>query len=323
MLGCRAEFFILSMLRRAGCASLGRMRQVFDDDPTVTHALESGPTLGIVNPARARDRFSLVRVDPAPNLADLVDRHWVITWDLPPGVAFTQTVMPHPAGHVVAEEAGFRAYAMPAGLFERTLAGAGCVVGTKLRPGGYRALLGLAHPGERGAVEPAAFLGTTAAFASEEALAHAMAGRAAAAVRTVTPLLRAAAERARTPRSTGALSALREAFGAMADAVPGTPVAALADQLGTTPRSLQRLFADWVGVSPKWVLQRHRVHLAAELLGRDPGLDLAGLAAAVGYYDQAHFTGDFVRAVAMTPGAYARSCAAALWTTASSPGARA
>ncbi len=285
---------------------------MFDGGPAVTHALESGPTLGIVNPARARDRFALARVEPAPDLADLVDWHWVITWELPPGAAFTQTVMSHPVGHVVAEDAGFLAYAMPAGLFERTLAGSGGVVGTKLRPGGYRALLGLADAGERGAVGPATFLGPTAARTAGEALAQASAGRADAAVETITSLLRAAAERARTPRSTAALTALREAFAMIADAVPGSTVAALADRLGTTPRSLQRLFADWVGVSPKWVLQRHRVHLAAEMLGRDPALDLAGLAAAVGYYDQAHFTGDFVRAVGVAPGEYARTCAAAL-----------
>jgi AraC-like DNA-binding protein len=288
------------------------MRQVFDGGPAVTQALESGPTLSIVNPARARDRFALARVEPAPDLADLVDWHWVITWDLPPGAAFTQTVMPHPVGHVVVEEECFLAYAMPAGLFERTLAGSGGVVGTKLRPGGYRALLGLADAGERGAVEPATFLGPTASRTGAEALAQASAGRADDAVRTITPLLRAAAERARTPRSTAALATLREAFATIADAVPGSTVAALADQLDTTPRSLQRLFADWVGVSPKWVLRRHRVHLAAEMLGRDPALDLAGLAAAVGYYDQAHFTGDFVRAVGVAPGEYARTCAAAL-----------
>jgi AraC-like DNA-binding protein len=289
------------------------MRQVFDDEPAVTHALEAGPTLGIVNPARARDRFVLARVDPAPDLVDLVDWHWVITWDLPPGTAFTQTVMPHPVGHVVAEDSGFLAYAMPAvDVDRRTLSGSGGVVGTKLRPGGYRALLGLAHPGERGAVGPATILGPTAARAGADAISQARDGRPDAAVRTVTPLLRAAAERTRTPRSTAALAALGEAFAMIADAVPGTTVATLAARLGTTPRSLQRLFADWVGVSPKWVLQRHRVHLAAEMLGRDPALDLAGLAAAVGYYDQAHFTGDFVRAVGVTPGEYARSCASAL-----------
>ena len=222
-------------------------------------------------------------------------------------------MLPHPVGQVVAEDVGFLAYAMPAAAVDRrTLSGSGGVVGTRLRPGGYRALLGLTHPGRRGAAEPAGFLGPTAARTCAEALAQAGDGRADAAVRTVTPLLRAAAGRAMTPRSTAALAALAEAFAAIADAVPGATVAALAARLGTTPRSLQRLFADWVGVSPKWVLRRHRVHLAAEMLGRDPGLDLAGLAAAVGYYDQAHFTGDFVRAVGVAPGEYARSCAAAL-----------
>ncbi|WP_460886671.1 helix-turn-helix domain-containing protein [Promicromonospora xylanilytica] len=287
------------------------MRQVFDGCPAVTQALESGPTLGIVNPARARDRFTLARVEPVPDLADLVDWHWVITWDLPPGVTFTQAVVPHPVGQVVAEEPGFLAYAMPAAAVDRrTLSGSGGVVGTKLRPGGYRALLGLPHPGECGAVGPATFLGPTADRAGAEAIDQARSGRADAAVRTVTPPL-AAAERTRTSRSTAALADLAEAFAAIADAVPGTTVAALATGLGTTPRSLQRLFAEWVGVSPKWVLRRHRVHLAAELLGRDPALDLAGLAAAVGYYDQAHFTGDFVRALGVAPGEYARTCAAA------------
>ncbi|MGI5187330.1 helix-turn-helix domain-containing protein [Promicromonospora sp. CA-289599] len=289
------------------------MRQLFDGDPAVTQALEAGPTLGIVNPARARDGFTLARVDPAPDLADIVDWHWVITWDLPPGATFTQAVVPHPVGHVVAEDTGFLVYAMPsAAVDRRTLAGSGGVVGTKLRPGGYRALLGLTDPGERGAVGPADFLGPTADLAGAEAIGQARAGRPDDAVRTVTPLLQVAAERTRTPRSTAALAALRGAFAVIADAVPGTTVATLAARLGTTPRSLQRLFADWVGVSPKWVLQRHRVHLAAEMLGRDPALDLAGLASAVGYYDQAHFTGDFVRAVGVAPGEYARTCATAL-----------
>ncbi|MCZ2261315.1 helix-turn-helix domain-containing protein, partial [Isoptericola sp. QY 916] len=91
---------------------------------------------------------------------------------------------------------------------------------------------------------------------------------------------------------------------------PDAGVADLADLVGTTPRSLQRLFADWVGVSPKWVLQRHRVHLAADLVAADPGRPLAEVAAAVGYYDQAHLSADFARALGTPPAAYARRCAA-------------
>lgn len=282
------------------------MRRVFEAAPT-------RPTLGIVDPAAARRGFTLTRLPPAPDLADLVEWHWVITWDLAPGVAFTQVVVPHPCGNVVAEADVFAAHAMPPGLFERTLAGTGGVVGTKLRPGALRVLAGLPDAGRPGLVLPAArFLGPTAEPASRVAVAEAVAGRAESAVGHLTPLLRAAAERNRTPAAAVALGRVTEAFAALRSLGPGEPVAALAAALGVTPRSLQRLFADWVGVGPKWVLQRHRVHLAADLLARDPGRDQAGLAAEVGYYDQAHFCTDFARATGATPAAYARRCAASL-----------
>ena len=45
---------------------------------------------------------------------------------------------------------------------------------------------------------------------------------------------------------------------------PSARVSDLATASGLSPRSLQRLLRERVGVTPKWVLQRHRVHLAAE-----------------------------------------------------------
>ena len=38
----------------------------------------------------------------------------------------------------------------------------------------------------------------------------------------------------------------------------------LSAESGMTARTLQRLFADYVGVSPKWVMRRARLHEAAE-----------------------------------------------------------
>src|SRR5690606_36367728 len=184
------------------------------------------------------------------------------------------------------------------------------VVGSKLRPGAYRALLGLDGPGERGAVGP--FGGRAAGAVGRPAIDRALAGDAEGAGAAVTPLLADVAARTRTERSTAALATLREAFAAIADAAPGTTVATLAEELRTTPRSLQRLFAQWVGVSPKWVLQRHRVHRAAELLARDPGPAPAGLGAAVCCYDQARFAGGWVRAAGAPPGEGARRWATAV-----------
>lgn len=283
-----------------------------------------GPTAttrGLVDPAAARGGFALVRLDPAPDLADLVERHWVVRWDLPPGAEFTQVVIPHPNANLVAEADGFRAHGIPGGLFARTLRGSGAVLGTKLRPGALRVLLGGADALRPGLVLPAVAVlagapGGPAAgeveAAGRRAVAAARAGEDDAAVAAVTPVLRAAAARRRTPRAGLALDRVARVLGAVVAGEPGPDagVADLADLVGTTPRSLQRLFAAWVGVSPKWVLQRHRVHLAADLVAADPGRPLADVAAAVGYYDQAHLGTDFARALGTTPAAYARRCAA-------------
>src|SRR5256885_16496116 len=47
----------------------------------------------------------------------------------------------------------------------------------------------------------------------------------------------------------------------------------LAERAGVSVRALQRLFHDHVGVSPKWVIRRFRVHEAAERLASGARLD--------------------------------------------------
>ncbi|HZL94248.1 MAG TPA: helix-turn-helix transcriptional regulator [Vicinamibacterales bacterium] len=71
-------------------------------------------------------------------------------------------------------------------------------------------------------------------------------------------------------------------------------------------RTLERLFARYVGASPKWVIGRYRLHEAAEQLANDKGR-LADLAAALGYADQSHFIHDFKVTLGRSPGAYAKA----------------
>ena len=63
------------------------------------------------------------------------------------------------------------------------------------------------------------------------------------------------------------------------------------------PRALQRCFHTYVGVSPKSVIQRYRLHEAAIQLRAPHPPSLAELAASLGYADQAHFGRDFKRTV--------------------------
>ena len=73
-------------------------------------------------------------------------------------------------------------------------------------------------------------------------------------------------------------------------------------------RTLQRLFARYVGVSPKWVLRRYRLHEAAAALAREQDRPWAEVAAELGYFDQSHFIRDFTAAIGLTPVAYAQAC---------------
>ena len=75
---------------------------------------------------------------------------------------------------------------------------------------------------------------------------------------------------------------------------------------GLTVRRLQRLFLTHVGVDPKWVIRRYRLHEAIErAAGGTP--DWAGLAAELGYSDQAHLVRDFTAVTGVSPGAYAHA----------------
>ena len=79
----------------------------------------------------------------------------------------------------------------------------------------------------------------------------------------------------------------------------------VATRFGLSSRALQRLFQRYVGVSPKWVLQRYRLHEAAERIASGSAIDWATLALDLGYSDQAHFIRAFKALVGRTPGEYA------------------
>ncbi|WP_306428771.1 helix-turn-helix domain-containing protein [Siminovitchia terrae] len=84
-----------------------------------------------------------------------------------------------------------------------------------------------------------------------------------------------------------------------------TKVEHLVDQFGISKRTLQRWFNQYIGVSPKWVIRRYRMHEAIELIER--GADMTQLAMDLGYFDQAHFSKDFKAAIGKSPKQYAKN----------------
>lgn len=83
-------------------------------------------------------------------------------------------------------------------------------------------------------------------------------------------------------------------------------VDAVAERCGMSVRNLQRLFAEHVGVSPKWVIRRYRLREATERMAAGGTVDWAALAVELGYADQAHFCRDFTAMYGEPPTYYAR-----------------
>ncbi len=86
-----------------------------------------------------------------------------------------------------------------------------------------------------------------------------------------------------------------------------TTVEKLAAIAGLGPRSLQRLFREFVGASPKWVIRRNRLQEVASRLERGQAATLTALAATLGYSDQAHLARDFKSVVGKSPTDFAAS----------------
>ena len=84
---------------------------------------------------------------------------------------------------------------------------------------------------------------------------------------------------------------------------------ALAERAGVSLRTLQREFATYVGIGPKWVLQRFRLLDAAAAARSGDAVDWAELATALGFSDQAHLVRRFTEVVGTPPATYAREVA--------------
>ncbi|MCD2466215.1 helix-turn-helix domain-containing protein [Streptomyces sp. MBT42] len=297
-------------------------------------------TRGIVDPAELLSRVRFRRHTPAPELRPYLEHYWLIDWELPD--PYASHVVPHPSMNIVFQRYG--ALGAPAadarasaevsgiglGLFTQKLTEAGRVCGIQFRPGGFRPFAPAwpvsAWTGRRvplAEVFPDA--GTGAGGAGTGAGAGADAGAVEAGHPATDPGLLSAVLSPDTDHArVAALDAFLLAHGPapdpeadrameLVDLVRGDrtirKVAQLVAATGLSARSLQRLFARHVGVGPKWVILRYRIHEALERAeAADPagGPDWAALAAELGYSDQAHLVREFTATIGVPPTAYAR-----------------
>jgi len=199
------------------------------------------------------------------------------------------------------EASGAGIYGVDTKLFARVLTGQGQALGVRFRAGCFRPFWQAPISQLSNRVVPAARLFGSRAEGTRQAIMRAggdgdaeMVAHAEALLCSVWPEPDPVAEQA-------AMLVAR-----ITDDPALRRVEVLSAASGISARSLQRLFADYVGVGPKWVMRRARLHEAAARADSGELIDWAGLAADLGYADQAHLTRDFTATIGVPPARYAR-----------------
>jgi AraC-like DNA-binding protein len=258
------------------------------------------PPRGLLNLDPQSGPVRMVRYLPSPALAHLVEHYWGVRWDLRGQPPFETATLPYPSVHLVLENGCWTVTGvLTARRFEHTLRDLGAVFGIKFTPGGFRPFVAESVASfTNDTREASPILPLVAELPSDASKSDAeLVGRAESALLEHLPA---------DDWRVGEVGRLVQAIADQREIVRVEQVVALA---GTSPRALQRLFREYVGVGPKWVIQRYRLFEAAERL-KAGGVDGAHVAHELGYFDQAHFIRDFKRMVGRSPREFAAATSA-------------
>lgn len=260
---------------------------------------------GILRPHEAVRFIDLRRYRETGLLGQYVERYWSVHWDLPEGTAYESVVIPHPCVNLsFMPVIGAELHGPGIAVSRHPLTGRGRVFGVKFRPGGFTAFSGV-----KGAALADWSAGAATVFGAEadELNAIVMSGNDIDAIQVVSGFLAARMPEAPDRRYGRLLAAVK----AMLEDREITRVDQVAARFFMSPKTLQRLFQEYIGLGPKTLIRRYRIHDAADRLAEDPSADLARLATELGWSDQAHFTHDFKDLIGSPPAEYASQCASA------------
>lgn len=245
---------------------------------------------GHLNPGSTGLRFD--RFELGPGLSDLVRHVWVPRWAVPDGEVRPQRVLMYPAFNAVITPGYASLFGPDSRVQVQELRGTSWAVGILFRPAAAPLLT---------ATDPVTLVG------SSEPLPTAPAGR----LRTI--MTDAEYDRAEVARALHAwllpIAAgvddrgrlVNEACRLAEEDQDLTRTTHLAERIGLSSRSLERLVRLHTGLTPKWLIECRRLQEAATTLFGSPDTDLSLLAAGLGYSDYPHFFRQYQRVLGESP----------------------
>ena len=277
------------MIGKTRQPSPAQIEEVFDP--------EVGRARGILRRPLPAGKLSHARRSPPPDLAYWIAHYWMITWDLRGYAPHIAETLPHPNIHVVFEKDSSIVSGVQTRKFSRLLEGRSQVFGIKFKPGGFRPFL----------------QSSVSSLADSSVPANRIFGKAVDALTTILASSRKESEKvsaanafflARLPEPDDTIALAGQLVARILAEANIKTVNDLATRSGISKRSLQRLFNDYVGASPKWVIRRYRLHELMEKFHTRTQPHWAQIALDLGYFDQAHLMNDFKSIVGYTPTRY-------------------
>ncbi|TQF68112.1 helix-turn-helix transcriptional regulator [Pseudoalteromonas luteoviolacea] len=252
---------------------------------------------GVLHQTKSATHYTLRRYFPSSALACLIEQFWFVDWDLPRGVHHVQKNLPDPNFHLVFSPTNCELIGPVSKVYDYKMTGKSGLIGVKFTLGALEGAL--PKPIED-------FIDTSIPTPNLSLLdlqnLHQV-------------LIKVQDDKVRVDTLEKALSPLCNQSNQqevklvnqlVADIKNQTniySVADLAKHSGLSIRTLQRKFKKYVGLSPKFLIRKYRLHQALALLD-DATLGIQDLVLKLDYVDQAHLINDFKNILGTTPGRY-------------------
>lgn len=237
-----------------------------------------------------------VRMQPPPELATWVDCFWMVTWEL--DRPYLQETLPHPNFYFAFQDRRSTIGGVNTGKSSHLLEGRSGVFGIKFKPGGFRPFMNESAAALTNRIVAAATIFGPGVLDLEADL-HSLSWNEDRMIAAVSEFMRR-----RLPESDPDVELAARLVERIREDSEIKTVNDLQERTGLSKRSLQRVFREYIGATPKWVIQRFRLHELVERLNSGNRPDWCQVALELGYFDQAHLINAFKSIVGYPPAQY-------------------
>ena len=254
------------------------------------------PITGVLHQRQSAELYQLRRYLPDAALAELIEQFWLVDWDLRGKAAHLQQNLPDPNFHLVISNGTCILLGPVSKSYSYEMQSQGQIIGVKFALGALA---------ERLNFKPADFIDKqleveqifnldTGRLLSELSMANSDQQRVAILQSCFRPFALAPSVQAARVRQLVSLIKQQSDI---------TKVELLSERSNLPVQAIQRCFRQYLGITPKWLIRKYRLHQALQLLEQQ-SVEIADLVEALGYTDQSHLIHDFKQFLGVTPTAY-------------------